>query len=105
MYPGVPLVSEELFYFFILAIPKSVILIYPFKSNTRFYGLISLWIIFCEWMYSSPETIQATKNSILNKEILACVYENTFLVPIWYLRSPPGIRSIAKYKVYLSWKA
>jgi hypothetical protein len=33
-------------------------------------------------MYSSPETIQATKNSILNKEILACVYENTFLVPI-----------------------
>jgi hypothetical protein len=36
MYPGVPLVSEELFDLNVLAIPKSVILIYPLESSTKF---------------------------------------------------------------------
>lgn len=41
MYPGVPLVSQELLGLYILAIPKSVIRIYPLESNTKFSGFIS----------------------------------------------------------------
>jgi len=53
MYPGVPEVSVELSSLKYLAIPKSVKWRYPtylhclpFESNTKFYGFISLWIIF-----------------------------------------------------------
>ena len=36
IYPGVPLVSEELFGLYVRAIPKSVIRIYPLESRTKF---------------------------------------------------------------------
>jgi len=36
MYPGVPLVSQLLFGLYILAIPRSVILMYPLESRTKF---------------------------------------------------------------------
>jgi hypothetical protein len=44
IYPGVPLVSLELSRSgtHSLAIPKSVSFKYPFSSNTKFSGLISL---------------------------------------------------------------
>ena len=41
IYPGVPLVSFELFGDQVRAIPKSVNLIYPFVSNRMFSGLRS----------------------------------------------------------------
>lgn len=64
MYPGVPLVSHELFGLYILAIPRSVILMYPLESNTKFSGLISLWIILLAYKSSRPKMMQAIKNSI-----------------------------------------
>lgn len=63
IYPGVPLVSEELLDFLILAIPRSVILMYPLESRTKFSGLMSLWIILFSCKYSKPKTIQEIKNS------------------------------------------
>lgn len=44
MYPGVPLVSLALSFLYVLAIPKSVSLRYPFLSMTKFSGFMSLWI-------------------------------------------------------------
>jgi hypothetical protein len=70
----------------------------PLSSNTRFYGLISLWIIFCECMYYKPRKIHAAKNRV-------CCSVNLCFLQMWYLKSPPGMRSITKYKVSLSWKA
>ena len=47
---------------------------------------------------SSPWQMQAAKN-------LICCYVNLCFLQIWYRKSPPGIKSIIKYKVYLSWNA
>lgn len=62
--------SVELLSLFFLAIPKSVMRMYPFASSTRFSGLMSRWMMFSEWMYSSPQTIQAVKNSTLKDKYL-----------------------------------
>ncbi len=59
---------------------------------------MSLWIIFWECMYSKPRKMQAAKN-------LVCYSVNLCFRQMWYLKSPPGIRSITRYKVSLSWKA
>ena len=48
IYPGVPLVSFELFGDQVRAIPKSVNLTYPDTSNNIFSGFKSLWIIAIE---------------------------------------------------------
>ena len=49
IYPGVPLVSQELLGLYILAIPKSVMRIYPLESKTKFYGFMSrcMMLLFC----------------------------------------------------------
>lgn len=41
---------------------------------------------------------------VMKKWVLACISEN-ILFPIWYLKSPPYIRSRTRYNVSLSWKA
>ncbi len=75
MYPGVPLVSVAFSTFYFLATPRSVILTYPSRINidnillplsskTKFSGLISRWITLLLWRYSSPDKIQAIKNSL-----------------------------------------
>ena len=89
MYPGVPEVSFEFSGCQILAMPKSVILMYPLLSNTRFSGFMSQWIIPLLWTISRPTTILATKNLTYSSENLLCL-------EIWYLRSPPPRRSITR---------
>ena len=63
IYPGVPLVSQLLLALYILAIPKSVILMYPLESRTKFSGLISRWMMLFFWRSSRPRIMQAMKNS------------------------------------------
>jgi len=64
IYPGVPLVSQLLFCLYILAIPKSVMRIYPLESKTKFSGFISLCIILLFCKSSNPNKMHAIKNSI-----------------------------------------
>ncbi len=64
IYPGVPLVSFELFGDQVLAMPKSVSLTYPDTSNKIFSGFKSLCIIAIECRYSSANTKQAAMNSM-----------------------------------------
>ena len=35
----------------------------PLASNTKFSGLMSLWMTPLAWRYSNPVTMHATKNS------------------------------------------
>ena len=65
IYPGVPLVSFELFGSQVRAIPKSVNLRKPFVSNKIFSGLISLCIIANECKYSSANIKHAAINSMM----------------------------------------
>lgn len=98
MYPGVPEVSFEFYSLNYLAIPKSVRCKYPWLSKTRFSGLMSRWMMFLLWINYNPWQMQAAKN-------LICCSVNLCFLQIWYRRSPPGIRSIIRYRVSLSWKA
>jgi len=70
MYPGVPLVSYAFSGVKYLATPKSVIRTYPLLSNTKFSGLMSLWIILWECKCSNPIKMHAIKNSNLHDHYL-----------------------------------
>lgn len=61
----------------------------PLESNTKFSGLMSLWMIFWECMYSREMKMQAAKKRV-------CSSVKRCFLQIWYLRSPPGIRSIIR---------
>lgn len=98
MYPGVPEVSVLFSGRRCLAMPRSVKWIYPLESRTKFSGLRSRWIILRECRYSRPENMQAAKNLVYSSV-------NWCFLHIWYLKSPPGIRSINKYRYSRSWNA
>jgi hypothetical protein len=98
MYPGVPLVSLELSNYKFLAIPKSVTFKYPLESNTKFSGLMSLWIIDFEWAAEIALKTQETKNFVYSSV-------KTLFLEIWYLKSPPVSKSITKNKLSWSWNA
>ena len=63
MYPGVPEVSLEFYSLNSQLIPKSAMWRYPFVSKTKFSGLMSLWMMFFEWICSSPNRMHAIMNS------------------------------------------
>ena len=87
MYPGVPLVSEALCSLCRRAIPKSVILMYPLESSTRFSGLISRWMIFLLCRYSKPRMMQAIKNSEYTMSYLL-----EFLKTLWFRDGGANLR-------------
>jgi len=107
-------VSLEFSVFKTLATPKSVKWTYPLSSSTRFSGFKSLWIILCKCRCSRLSRMQAIKNpalflfhqQLINYKVLLVVFsENRLFRPIWYLKSPPFIKSITKNRFSLSWKA
>jgi len=71
---------------------------------------MSLWRIPFMWRYSNPIRIQQTKNSNwvihdLKSCLLVCSSVKRLCLPIWYLKSPPFIKSMTRYKFSLSWNA